>query len=143
MNARETSDPAKPSEFVTVAVDCRKASISPNIHSTSSSSAACSGFRLCFALRPAGLAFSSGFARLIGCPGGASGFLMPSKIGCRACFLEVLPEIDLVAISAGSCVKLKFAEITRNAIPVTQQVSITDRGVKKPGSVIMLFTIES
>jgi hypothetical protein len=33
---------------------------------------------------------------------------MLSKIGCRACFLEVLPEIDLVAISAGSCVKFEI-----------------------------------
>jgi hypothetical protein len=41
------------------------------------------------AFRPAGLAFSSGFAWLIGCPGGAEGFLMLSKIG-RASFLDLL-----------------------------------------------------
>jgi hypothetical protein len=40
-----------------------------------------SGFRLCFALRPAGRALASGFAWVSGCPGGAEGFLMLAKIG--------------------------------------------------------------
>ena len=40
-------------------------------------------------MRPEGLAFSSGLAWLIGWPGGAKGFLMPSKTG-RASFLAFL-----------------------------------------------------
>jgi hypothetical protein len=39
-----------------------------------------SGGRLCFALRPAGRAFSSGFACSIGCPGGAIGRRIESMI---------------------------------------------------------------
>src|SRR6185369_10033115 len=40
-----------------------------------------SGRCLCFAFRPAGRATSSGLAREIGCPGGAPGLRMLSKIG--------------------------------------------------------------
>lgn len=50
-----------------------------------SSGSATSGFCLCLALRPAGLAFSSGLAWLIGCPGGAEGFRILSKIGRSFC----------------------------------------------------------
>ena len=45
--------------------------------STSKSSGRC----LCLALRPAGLAFSSGFAWVRGCPGGAPGLRIALKIG--------------------------------------------------------------
>jgi len=57
----------------------------------SPSSSPVSGLRLCFAFRSDGLAFSSGFAWLIGCPGGASGFLIPSNSG-RVSFFDFLGE---------------------------------------------------
>ena len=45
------------------------------------SSSVGSGRRLCFALRPAGRATSSGLARESGCPGGAPGLRMLSNTG--------------------------------------------------------------
>ena len=56
-----------------------------------------SGLRLCFALRRAGRALSSGLAWAIGCPGGATGFRMLSKRArgwfrfLRAVFLDMSP----------------------------------------------------
>jgi hypothetical protein len=64
-----------------------------------------SGFRLCFAVRPAGLAFSSGFAWLIGCPGGAEGFLMLSKTG-RFFLSGFFRRDSFVAISTASYVPM-------------------------------------
>jgi hypothetical protein len=54
------------------------------LHCLQASSSVTCGRRLCFALRPAGRATSSGLARDSGCPGGALGFLMLSNTG-RAC----------------------------------------------------------
>jgi hypothetical protein len=55
-----------------------------------------SGRSLCLALRPAGLAFSSGFAWVIGCPGGATGFRIPPKIGLLLSFLEPFLRVAFV-----------------------------------------------
>ncbi len=65
----------------------------------SSSSALSSGRRLCLALRPAGRATSSGFARLRGCPGGAVGLRMLSKIGLVCGPFEPLREEFFLVIS--------------------------------------------
>lgn len=55
----------------------------------SASSGGSSGRRLCFALRPAGLAFSSGLAWVRAWPGGATGFrkLVNNVLSTRRFFL--------------------------------------------------------
>jgi hypothetical protein len=63
----------------------------------SSSSIEASGFLLCLAFRCAGRAFSSGLACVKGCPGGAAGFRIDSKIG-RASFLDLLAREDFLVI---------------------------------------------
>jgi hypothetical protein len=68
-----------------------------------SSKGASPGRRLCLALRPAGLAFSSGFAFAIGCPGGAPGFLMLSKTDRWCRFLDLLPLL----VAMGSALTCK------------------------------------
>ena len=63
---------------------------------------------MCFALRIAGLATSSGFARAIGCPGGAFGLRMLSKTGLALCFLDFCGELFLAILSLHSrCVGTK------------------------------------
>jgi|SRR5687768_1122065 len=66
------------------------------------SSSVVSGRRLCFALRWAGRATSSGFARERGCPGGATGLRMLSNTGI-ACDLFVFGgELRLAIFSLHS-----------------------------------------
>lgn len=60
--------------------------LNPDEPLTPHSSSVTSGRCLCFALRCAGRATSSGFARDRGCPGGATGLRMLSNTG-RACTL--------------------------------------------------------
>ena len=88
-------------------------------YSLSSDSGASSGLRLCLALRPAGLAFSSGFALVIGCPGGTEGFLMDAKRERDFRRLEDLGEVNLVTISTASRVKIKWTEYHLHAIAPT------------------------
>ena len=70
-----------------------------NERQPSSSSAAVSGRRLCFAFRCAGRATSSGFARVRGCPGGATGLRMLSNTGL-ACIRFDFGGAARLAISA-------------------------------------------
>src|SRR5215213_4015855 len=78
------------------------------------SSSVGSGRRLCFALRPAGRATSSGLARDIGWPGGAPGLRILSNTG-RACCLDFRGELLLTITQpplclSGSAVMLAPAE---------------------------------
>jgi len=66
-----------------------------------SSSPVVSGGRLCFALRIAGLATSSGLARAMGWPGGAFGLRMLSKTGLVP-FFDFCGELFLAILSLHS-----------------------------------------
>src|SRR6202521_2880498 len=59
-----------------------------------------SGRRLCLALRCAGLAFSSGLACAIGCPGGAKGLRMESTID--ALRFRCFAREDFIAFKFGA-----------------------------------------
>src|SRR5260370_17044535 len=79
----------------------RDESLADRTHSSdtqSSSMAASSGRRLYLALRCAGLAFSSGLACAIGCPGGAKGLRIESTID--ALRLRRLAREDFIALGS-------------------------------------------
>lgn len=62
-----------------------------------------SGRRLCFALRMAGLATSSGLARDSGWPGGAFGFRILSNTGRALSFFPFCGELFLAILSLHAC----------------------------------------
>ena len=93
-----------------------------------SSSPDVSGRRLCFALRMAGLATSSGLARESGCPGGAFGLRMLSKIGL-AVFFDFCGELFLAIFSLHSCC-LERSRCYRCPVQVSNKTSRkTDPGL--------------
>jgi hypothetical protein len=97
-----------------------------------SSSPGTSGGRLCFALRPAGLASSSGFERESGCPGGAVGLRILSNTGLTD-FLSDLDEaafltiVEPFAFSGGIDASSQFRRVSMNKLMTRDRQRLVPR----------------